>query len=329
MRILGIESSCDETAAAVVEDGRKVLSNVISSQISIHREYGGVVPEIASRNHVLNINGVVDKALSDAGMELKDVDAIAVTYGAGLIGALLCGVSFAKALAMSAEKPLVAVNHLHGHIAANYIAHQDLTPPYLCLVVSGGHTALVDVKSYTEFNVIGQTADDACGEAFDKVARVLSLPYPGGPEIDKLAKDGKVCIPLPKPKFASGEIKFSYSGIKTAVVNYCHNTKEFVKADVAASFRYAAVSQLIDNTVKCVKKYGCKTVAVAGGVGANKLLREEMEKVSKKYGFRAYFPTPILCTDNAAMIAAAGYYDYIEGKSIAGLDLNAHAVLGL
>lgn len=329
MKILGIESSCDETAAAVVEDGREVLSNVISSQIAIHREYGGVVPEIASRNHVLNINGVVDEALKQANCELSEVDAIAVTYGAGLIGALLCGVSFAKALAMSAKKPLIAVNHLHGHIAANYIAHKDLEPPYLCLVVSGGHTALVDVKSYTEFEVIGQTADDACGEAFDKVARVLGLPYPGGPEIDKLAATGKVCIPLPKPKFSGSDIKFSYSGIKTAVVNYCHNTKEFEKADVAASFRHAAVSQLIDNTVKCVKKYGYKTVAVAGGVGANKLLREEMEKASRKYGFRAYFPTPILCTDNAAMIAAAGYYDYIEGKGISGLDLNAHAVLGL
>lgn len=329
MKILGIESSCDETAAAVVEDGRKVLSNVIASQIAIHREYGGVVPEIASRNHVLNINGVVDTALKESGCTLQDIDAIAVTYGAGLIGALLCGVSFAKALAMSAQKPLIAVNHLHGHIAANYIAHQDLEPPYLCLVVSGGHTALVDVKSYTEFSVIGQTADDACGEAFDKVARVLGLPYPGGPEIDKLAESGKVNIPLPKPKFSGGEIKFSYSGIKTAVVNYVHNAKELVKADVAASFRYSAVSQLIDNTVKCVKKYGYKTVAVAGGVGANKLLRYEMEKASKKYGFKAYFPTPILCTDNAAMIAAAGYYDYIENKGIAGLDLNASAILGL
>lgn len=329
MKILGIESSCDETAAAVVEDGRKVLSNVIASQIAIHREYGGVVPEIASRNHVLNINGVVDTALKESGCTLQDIDAIAVTYGAGLIGALLCGVSFAKALAMSAKKPLIAVNHLHGHIAANYIAHQDLEPPYLCLVVSGGHTALVDVKSYTEFSVIGQTADDACGEAFDKVARVLGLPYPGGPEIDKLAESGKVNIPLPKPKFSGGEIKFSYSGIKTAVVNYVHNAKELIKADVAASFRYSAVSQLIDNTIKCVKKYGYKTVAVAGGVGANKLLRYEMEKASKKYGFKAYFPTPILCTDNAAMIAAAGYYDYIENKGIAGLDLNASAILGL
>ncbi|MBQ2714144.1 MAG: tRNA (adenosine(37)-N6)-threonylcarbamoyltransferase complex transferase subunit TsaD [Clostridia bacterium] len=329
MKILGIESSCDETAAAVVEDGRRVLSSIISSQISIHREYGGVVPEIASRNHVLNINGVVDQALKEANCTLNEVDAIAVTYGAGLIGALLCGVSYAKALAMSTKKPLIAVNHLHGHIAANYIAHQDLTPPYLCLVVSGGHTALVDVKSYTEFSVIGQTADDACGEAFDKVARVLGLPYPGGPEIDKLAKEGKVSISLPKPKFSGGEIKFSYSGIKTAVVNYCHNTKEFNKADVAASFRYSAVSQLIDNTVKCVKKYGYKTVAVAGGVGANSLLREEMEKAGKKYNFRAYFPTPILCTDNAAMIASAGYYDFMENKGIAGLDLNAHAVLGL
>ncbi len=329
MKILGIESSCDETAAAVVEDGRRVLSNVISSQISIHREYGGVVPEIASRNHVININGVVDGALKDAGMSLADVDAIAVTYGAGLIGALLCGVSFAKALSLSANKPLIAVNHLHGHIAANYIAHEDLEPPYLCLVVSGGHTALVDVKSYTEFSVIGQTADDACGEAFDKVARVLGLPYPGGPEIDKLAELGQVNIPMPKPNFKSDVIKFSYSGIKTAVVNYVHNTRDIVPADVAASFRSAAVSQLIENTIKCVKRYGYKKVAVAGGVGANKLLRSEMQKASQKYGFKAYFPTPILCTDNAAMIAAAGYYDFIENKGIAGLDLNAHAVLGL
>lgn len=329
MKILGIESSCDETAAAVVEDGRKILSNVISSQISIHREYGGVVPEIASRNHVVNINGVVDKALKDANLALSEVDAIAVTYGAGLIGALLCGVSFAKALAMSANKPLIAVNHLHGHIAANYIAHEDLEPPYLCLVVSGGHTALVDVKSYTEFEVLGQTADDACGEAFDKVARVLGLPYPGGPEIDKLAMEGKTNIPMPKPNFKSDVIKFSYSGIKTAVVNYVHNTKDVVKADVAASFRQAAVNQLVENTIKCVKKYKYKKVAVAGGVGANKLLREEMQKASEKFGFKVYFPTPILCTDNAAMIASAGYYDYLENKSIAGLDLNASAVLGL
>lgn len=329
MKILGIESSCDETAAAVVEDGRKVLSNVISSQIEVHRLYGGVVPEIASRNHVVNINGVVDNALKEANCTLSDIDAIAVTYGAGLIGALLCGVSYAKALAMATGKPLIAVNHLHGHIAANYIAHQDLTPPYLCLIVSGGNTALVHVKGYTEFEVLGETQDDACGEAFDKVARVLSLPYPGGPEIDKLADMGKATIPMPVPKFNKGEFKFSYSGLKTAVVNYVHNSKEVVREDVAQSFRHAAVTQLVDNTVRAVKKYGFKTVTVAGGVGANKYLREKMSLASEKYGFKVYFPTKILCTDNAAMIAGAGYYDYIEGKGIAGLDLNATAVLGL
>ncbi len=329
MKILGIESSCDETAAAVVEDGRKVLSSVISSQIEVHRLYGGVVPEIASRNHVVNIDGVVDSALKDAGCTLSDIDAIAVTYGAGLIGALLCGVSYAKALAMATKKPLIAVNHLHGHIAANYIAHKDLEPPYLCLIVSGGNTALVHVKSYTEFEVLGETQDDACGEAFDKVARVLSLPYPGGPEIDKLADKGKATIPMPVPKFNKGEFKFSYSGLKTAVVNYVHNSKSIVPEDVAQSFRHAAVTQLVDNTVRAVKKFGFKTVTVAGGVGANKYLRQKMQEASEKYGFKVYFPTPVLCTDNAAMIAGAGYYDYIEGKSVAGLDLNATAVLGL
>ncbi len=329
MKILGIESSCDETAAAVVEDGRKVLSNVISSQIDIHRTYGGVVPEIASRNHVVNINGVVDSALKEAGLELSDIDAIAVTYGAGLIGALLCGVSYAKALAMASNKPLIAVNHLHGHVAANYIAHQELTPPYLCLIVSGGNTALVNVKGYTEFEVIGETQDDACGEAFDKVARVLGLRYPGGPEIDKLAEKGNVNISLPVPKFSKGEYKFSYSGLKTAVVNYVHNTKNFSPEDVACSFRHVAVTQLVDNTVRAVREFGFKQVAVAGGVGANKYLRQRMQDASEKEGFKVYFPTSILCTDNAAMIAAAGYFNYLEGKGLAGLDLNATAVLGL
>lgn len=329
MKILGIESSCDETAAAVVVDGRYVLSNEIASQIDIHRAYGGVVPEIASRNHVLNVVGVVDRALKSAGETIESIDAIAVTYGAGLIGALLCGVSYAKALSMATGKPLIAVNHLHGHIAANYIAHSELTPPYLCLVVSGGHTAVVEVKSYTEFCVLGETTDDACGEAFDKVARVLGLPYPGGPEIDKLAQLGQPIIPMPKPNFKSDCIKFSYSGIKTAVVNYCHNTKEYNKADVAASFRKCAVDQLVDNVLKAVRRYGYKTVAVAGGVGANKLLRKTMQEVADKEGFKVYFPTPILCTDNAAMIASAGYFDYMENKGVAGLDLNAHAVLGL
>lgn len=329
MKILGIESSCDETAAAVVEDGRRVLSNEIASQIDIHRAYGGVVPEIASRNHVVNVTGVVDSALKKAGETIDSIDAIAVTYGAGLIGALLCGVSYAKALAMASGKPLIAVNHLHGHIAANYIAHSELEPPYLCLVVSGGHTAVVEVKSYTEFRVLGETSDDACGEAFDKVARVLGLPYPGGPEIDKLAELGNPIIPMPKPNFKSDCIKFSYSGIKTAVVNYCHNTKEYSKADVAASFRKCAVDQLVDNVLKAVKTYGYKTVAVAGGVGANKLLRKTMQEVADREGFKVYFPTPILCTDNAAMIAGAGYYYYKANIGLADLDLNAHAVLDL
>lgn len=329
MKILGIESSCDETAAAVVEDGRTVLSNVISSQIEIHRLYGGVVPEIASRNHVVNINGVVDEALKEANCTLSDIDAIAVTYGAGLIGALLCGVSYAKALAMATDKPLIAVNHLHGHIAANYIAHKELKPPYLCLIVSGGNTALVNVKGYTEFEVIGETQDDACGEAFDKVARVLGLRYPGGPEIDKLADKGKANIPMPVPKFGRGEYKFSYSGLKTAVVNYVHNTKNIVAEDVAQSFRHAAVTQLVENTVRAVRQFKFSEVTVAGGVGANKYLREKMLEASKKEGFKVYFPTSVLCTDNAAMIASAGYFDYIEGKGMAGLDLNATAVLGL
>lgn len=329
MKILGIESSCDETAAAVVEDGRNVLSNVISSQIEIHRLYGGVVPEIASRNHVVNINGVVDEALEAANCTLSDIDAIAVTYGAGLIGALLCGVSYAKALAMATDKPLIAVNHLHGHIAANYIAHEELKPPYLCLIVSGGNTALVNVKGYTEFEVIGETQDDACGEAFDKVARVLGLRYPGGPEIDKLADKGEANIPMPVPKFGKGEYKFSYSGLKTAVINYVHNTKNIVPENVAQSFRHAAVTQLVENTVRAVRQFKFREVTVAGGVGANKYLREKMLEASQKEGFKVYFPTQVLCTDNAAMIASAGYFDYIEGKGIAGLDLNATAVLGL
>lgn len=329
MKILGIETSCDETAASVVEDGRKVLSNVISSQIDIHRTYGGVVPEIASRNHVVNINGVVDEALKGAGVTLSDIDAIAVTYGPGLVGALLCGVSYAKALSMASKKPLIAVNHLHGHVAANYIAHPELEPPYLCLIASGGNTALVNVKSYTEFEVIGETQDDACGEAFDKVARVLSLPYPGGPEIDKLANQGNPTISFPVPKTKKGEYKFSYSGLKTAVVNYVHNTKNINPADVACSFRHVAVTQLVDNTVRAVREFNFKRVAIAGGVGANSYLRELMQKAGEKYKFKVYFPTSVLCTDNAAMIASAGYYDYIENKSLAGLELNATAVLGL
>lgn len=318
--ILGIESSCDETSVAVVKNGREVLSNVINSQIDIHKLYGGVVPEIASRNHIMNIDGVYNEALKQAGVTIDDIDAIAVTYGAGLLGALIVGVNFAKALAFSTGKPLIAVNHIEGHIAANYIEHKDLCPPFICLIVSGGHTALVEMKAFNERELIGQTTDDAIGEAFDKVARECSLPYPGGPNVQKQAESGKANI-----KFVSGldkktDFNFSYSGIKTAVINYIHNSKqrgeEVSVPDICASFQEEAVGQVVKKSILALKKFGYKKIVLAGGVSANLRLREKMTEEAEKIGAKVYYPRLSLCTDNAAMIASAGYFNFIEGKHI-------------
>ena len=325
--VLGIESSCDETAAAVVKNGRQVLSNVISSQIDIHTLYGGVVPEIASRKHMEKINQVIEESLSEAGVTLGEVDAISVTYGPGLVGALLVGVGEAKAIAYAAQKPLVGVHHIEGHIAANYIEHPDLEPPFLCLVVSGGHTHLVQVRVYNTFEVIGCTHDDAAGEAFDKVARAIGLGYPGGPKIDKTAKAGNPdAIAFPHAKIAGAEFDFSFSGVKSAVLNYLNQCEmkgqEIVQADVAASFQKAVVDVLVERAVAAAKKLGEKRIAVAGGVAANTSLRERMQEECKKEGITLYYPSPVFCTDNAAMIAVQGYYGYIAGKR-SGWDLNA------
>ena len=325
--VLGIVSSCDETAAAVVKNGRQVLSNVISSQIDIHTLYGGVVPEIASRKHMEKINQVIEESLSEAGVTLSEVDAISVTYGPGLVGALLVGVGEAKAIAYAAQKPLVGVHHIEGHIAANYIEHPDLEPPFLCLVVSGGHTHLVQVREYNTFEVIGCTHDDAAGEAFDKVARAIGLGYPGGPKIDKTAKAGNPdAIAFPHAKIAGAEFDFSFSGVKSAVLNYLNQCEmkgqEIVQADVAASFQKAVVDVLVERAVAAAKKLGEKRIAVAGGVAANTSLRERMQEECKKEGITLYYPSPVFCTDNAAMIAVQGYYGYIAGKR-SGWDLNA------
>lgn len=318
--ILGIESSCDETAAAVVKNGREVLSNVISSQIEIHEKFGGVVPEIASRNHVEAISNVVKKALKEANVKLEDIDAISCTYGPGLVGALLVGVSYAKALAYASNKPLIGTNHIEGHIAANYITHKELKPPFLAFVISGGHTHMVHIKNYKEFEIIGKTRDDAIGEAFDKVARVIGLGYPGGPKIDKLSKEGKPNIQLPKTHFEN--LDFSFSGIKTAVINLNHKTPDLNKADLAASFQKAVTEVLIENALKACEKLNIKTIALAGGVSASSYIRKEFQKLEETKGMKIYYPEPILCTDNAAMIASAGYYNYINGIT-STLDLNA------
>ena len=318
--IWGIESSCDETAAAVVKNGREVLSNVISSQIAIHEKFGGVVPEIASRNHVEAISNVVKKALNDANVELKDIDAISCTYGPGLVGALLVGVSYAKALSFAANKPLIGTNHIEGHIAANYITHKDLKPPFVAFVISGGHTHLVHIKDYKDFEIIGKTRDDAIGEAFDKVARVIGLGYPGGPKIDKLAKEGEANINLPETHFEN--LDFSFSGIKTAVINLNHKTPDLNKADLAASFEKAVTDVLINNSVKACEQLNLKTIALAGGVSANSYIRERFLELEKEKGIKIYYPDLILCTDNAAMIASAGYYNYIN-EITSTLDLNA------
>lgn len=325
--ILGIESSCDETAASVVKNGREVLSNVINTQIDFHKKYGGVVPEIASRKHIENIDSVIDEALEQAGKTLSEIDAIAVTYGPGLVGALLVGVSAAKAISYAAEKPLVPVHHIRGHITANFIAHKDLEPPFVCLVASGGHSHIVLVKDYTEFEVLGRTRDDAAGEAFDKIARVLGLGYPGGPLVDKLAKEGNSeAIAFPRVKMDKDSLDFSFSGVKTAVINYLHKAEqkgeEINRADVAASFQSAVTDALCEHTIEGALRCGVKTVAIAGGVAANTELREKMTAQCKKHGINVVYPPPVLCTDNAAMIAAAGYFGYMKGDR-AELDLNA------
>lgn len=330
--ILAIESSCDETSAAVTR-GRDVLSLVIASQIEIHKRFGGVVPEIASRNHVSAIRNTVDEALKQANVSPSDISAVAVTYGAGLLGALLVGVSYAKALAYAMNVPLIKVNHVRGHISANYIADKSLEPPYLCLLASGGHTAIVEVVGYDDVKVIGTTQDDAVGEAFDKVARVLGLPYPGGPEIEKLAKDGKPTIDFPKGFHNKNTLDFSYSGLKTSVINYMHTAaqkgEEVNKADVACSFQKSAVGVMTENVEKALLKTGLKTVVIAGGVASNKHLREEMEKVGKKHGVNVIYPPLKLCTDNAAMIGACAYNLIKEGKGRASLDLDASASVSL
>ena len=317
---LGIESSCDETSVSVVKNGREILSNIIDTQIPIHEKYGGVVPEIASRNHIEAISRVTKKALEEANVKFDDIDAITPTYGPGLVGALLVGLSYAKALSFAINKPLVGVNHIQGHIAANYITYPELKPPFLCVMTSGGNTQLVHVKNYTEFEVLGKTRDDAIGEAFDKVARVVGLGYPGGPKVDKLAKEGNPnAIELPKTHFDN--LDFSFSGIKTAVINLHHKNPDVNKADLCASFEKTVTEILLENAEKALKQTGLKTIALAGGVSANSYIRNEFLKLEKQ-GIKVYMPDLKLCTDNAAMIASAGYYNFIEGKRNS-LDLNA------
>lgn len=325
--ILAIESSCDETAASVVKNGRCVLSNIISSQIAIHTLYGGVVPEIASRKHIEKINQVVEAALKEADVTLDDIDAIGVTYGPGLVGALLVGVAEAKAIAYAKKKPLIGVHHIEGHVSANYIEHPDLEPPFLCEIISGGHTHLVIVKDYGSFEILGRTRDDAAGEAFDKVARAIGLGYPGGPKIDKLAKEGNPhAIDFPRAHMEDAPYDFSFSGVKSAVLNHlnkCRMTGEpIVEADIAASFQQAVVDVLVDNAIRAAKDYHMDRLAIAGGVASNGALRAAMEAACEKEGIRFYRPSPIFCTDNAAMIGVAAYYEYQKGTRH-GWDLNA------
>lgn len=315
--VLGIESSCDETSVAIVKNGREVISNVINSQIKIHETYGGVVPEIASRCHIEVINQVTKEALKQANMTFDDIDVIACTYGPGLVGALLVGVSYAKALSFALNKPLVGVNHIEGHIAANYITHKELKPPFLCLIISGGHTHLVNIKDYTEFEILGKTRDDAIGEAFDKVARVVGLGYPGGPKVDKLAKVGTANIELPRTYFDN--LDFSFSGIKTAVLNLNHKNPNINKADLCASFEQAVTEVLVTNAKKAMKNFNVRKIALAGGVSANSYIRESFKNIKD---IEVYYPEINLCTDNAAMIASAAYYNYKVGK-VSDLALNA------
>lgn len=333
MKILAIESSCDETAAAVIEDGKKIFSSVVASQVEEHKLYGGVVPEIASRRHSENILSVVDTALKDASITLNDIDAVGVTYAPGLIGALLVGVSFAKGLALGADKPLIPVHHIAGHMAANYLAHQELKPPYLCLVASGGHSHIVEVKDYTVFKVIGRTRDDAAGECFDKVARVLGHPYPGGIHIDKAAKNGNPdAYTLPRPTVNGSPFDFSFSGLKTAVINLVHNAEQKGIAinhdDLAASFQKTISEILVERTIAAAKEYGYKTIGLAGGVSANSGVRSLLQKECDKNGFKLYMPPLNLCGDNAAMIGCQAYFNFKAGIT-ADESLNAIATLSL
>ena len=329
MICLGIESSCDETAVAIIQDGRKVLANVVSTQIPIHKKFGGVVPEIASRKHLNNIAFVVKQALDDANLDFKDIDYIGVTYGPGLIGALLVGVAYAKSLAYALNIPIVPTHHIAGHIAANYLTYPELKPPFMALVVSGGHSHLIYVKDYTEFEIVGKTRDDAVGEAIDKVARVLGLPYPGGPEVSKLAREGKFTYNLPKTKFENYD--FSFSGIKTAVINIAHKEGEKLnRADLACSFEQTVTDELVQNCMQAMKDLKINKVVLAGGVSANLVLRDKLQRASKERGYECYLPDLKYCTDNAAMISSAAHYNYISGKYYNiedKLDLNAVANL--
>ncbi len=327
IKILAIESSCDETAAAVVVNGRELLSNIIASQIDIHNKFGGVVPEVASRKHVEVINAVVQQALEEAETDISDIDAVAVTYGPGLVGALLVGLQYAKGLAFSLKKPLIGVNHIEGHISANFIQHKDLEPPFVCLVVSGGHTFIVHMKGYGDFEVIGKTRDDAAGEAYDKIARALGLGYPGGPAIDKLSREGNEnAIKFPRANFHDESLDFSFSGLKSAVLNYLNKMEmtgqEINKADVAASFQKAVVDVLTDNVIKTCRMRKVDKIAIAGGVASNTALRESLTKAGMVYGIQVLFPAPILCTDNAAMIGSAAYFEFMRGVR-SSLNLNA------
>ena len=327
--ILSVESSCDETSVAVVKNGREVLSNIVASQIDIHRRFGGVVPEVASRNHITAISNIFDEALKEAGLSKFDLDAVAVTYGAGLIGALLVGVNFAKALAYSLDIPLIAVSHVFGHISANYISHPVLTPPFTCLMVSGGHTAILKVEDYCSFKLIGSTVDDAVGECFDKVARVLNLPYPGGPEIDKLAREGQNNYHFSVSNALKNSYNFSFSGIKTAVVNFVHNKQqkkeELDKADIACSFQEAVTEELCEKAVRACKEGGTGKLVVAGGVGANSRLKEKLASACSEQKIDFYAPVLKYCTDNAAMIGSAGFFMLKSGLGLANLDLTAKA----
>ena len=333
MKILGIESSCDETAAAVVEDGRKVLSSVVATQVMEHRQYGGVVPEIASRRHAENIVPVVRKSLSDCNLTLDDIDAIAVTYAPGLIGALLVGVNFAKGLSLASGKPLVPTHHLRSHIASNYISNQELKPPFLCLVVSGGHSHIVMVEDYTKMKILGRTRDDAAGEAFDKAARTMGMPYPGGIELDKVAENGNpLAFKLPRPVVHDAPYDFSFSGLKTAVINLINNAsqkgEELNKADICASFRYAVVDCLTTNFLKAAEDYKVNKLVIAGGVSANSLLRSTLQNECKQRGYEFYMPDKSLCGDNAAMVGSQGYYEFLSGNT-ADSSLNAFATMSI
>ncbi len=331
--ILAIESSCDETSAAVLENGREVKSCVISSQIDIHKKFGGVVPEVASRNHILNISSVVSEAMETAGVNFSDLSAVAVTYGPGLIGALLVGVSYAKGIAAAHNLPLVAVNHIHGHIAANYITHKELEPPFVCLVASGGHSHILYVEDYMKFEILGRTRDDAAGEAFDKIARVIGLGYPGGPKIEALSKEGDPdAMKFPRVEFADAPYDFSFSGVKTSVINFLHNAEQkglpVAKENIAASFQKAVTDVLVAHTIRACIDKGVKKVVLAGGVSANGALRDAFSVASNDNNLELYYPQPVYCTDNAAMIGCAGYYKFLQGD-FADSGLNAVANLKL